>query len=98
MELAPFAFPGCGLSTGQPGLRGSEIEQMCFCPTWSRLRPALTRANAGKAGPGNLPLEYSILSPFPGKWRSHLHKLESDFDPLLWVLVVSFYSAVRQLQ
>lgn len=36
--------------------------------------------------------------PIPGSQRNQPHKLECDHDPLLWVLVVSFYRAVGQLQ
>lgn len=54
----------------------------------------LRGARSGNAEPGNFPSEDSILPPFPGK----PHELESDLDPLLRVLVVTFYSTAGQLQ
>lgn len=36
--------------------------------------------------------------PIPGSQRNQPHKMECDHDPLLQVLVVSFYRALGQLQ
>lgn len=60
---------------------------------WSCLGPALTGAE-----PGNLALESSVSPHSQGSQRNQPHKLESDLDLLLQVLVVSFFSAMVRLQ
>lgn len=54
--------------------------------------------NTGRLSLGTFPRRIAFYPYSQGSHRNHLHKLESNLDPLLWVLVVSFYSAVGQLQ